>query len=271
MGSIDPAISIPLIDISPFLSPSATQESHDGVVSAVRSACEDYGFFQLTGHGIPLSLQREILLCAKRFFDLPLDQKQAIAMSKSMGISKRGYEVGQKLDVKPDTKEGFYLGFDIDENDPRAGTFLKGPNFWPAALTEEEFKIPVMEYHTKVLQLHETLLKILAIGLPYEDDVFDDFMKDPVANIKLLHYPPNLPRESPDELSLGGGLQSSGHCQDSRILTLCSRGTYRFRLHNYPASTARPTWSSSPLSAYKFLDLGTGKRRYLHCQCGGLT
>jgi len=214
MGSIEPESCIPLIDISPFLSPSTSQESRDEVVSAVRSACEDYGFFQLTGHGIPLSLQREILLCAKRLFDLPLKQKQAMAMSKSMGMSQRGYEaVGvQKLDTKPDTKEGFYLGFDMDKNDPQAGTFLKGPNFWPAALTEEEFKQPVMEYHTKLLKLHETLLKILAIGLPYEDNVFDVLMKDPVANIKLLHYSPNPPKESPSELSLGGELlQSSGH------------------------------------------------------------
>lgn len=208
MGSISSELSIPLINIFPFLSPSATQEARDIVVSAVRSACEDYGFFQLTGHGIPLSLQREILHCSKRLFDLPLNDKQNMAMNKSMGLSKRGYEgVGdQKLDLKPDTKEGFYLGFDMDENDPRAGTFLKGPNFWPATLSEEEFKGPVMEYHARVLELHEILLKILALGLPYADNVFDEFMKDPVANIKLLHYPPNSPEEVTDEISLGGKL-----------------------------------------------------------------
>ncbi len=144
-------------------------------------------------------------MCAKRLFDLPLEQKEAMAMSKSMGLSKRGYEAvgGQKLDDKPDTKEGFYVGVELLADDPRAGTFLKGPNFWPAALNNDEFRKPVMEYHKQVLKLHEVLLRILAAGLPFGDDVFDKFMEDPVANIKLLHYPSNGAKEA-DELSLGG-------------------------------------------------------------------
>jgi isopenicillin N synthase-like dioxygenase len=205
MGSVD-QISIPLVDISPLFSPSPSPASRDAIVSAVRSACEEYGFFQLTGHGVPLPLQREILLCAKRLFALPLEQKQAMAMSRSMGLSKRGYEAigGQKLDHKPDTKEGFYIGFEMDEADPEAGTFLKGPNLWPDGLSDEVFRTPVMEYHAKVVEVHETLLKILALGLPYEDNVFDDLMRDPVANLKLLHYPPNPPIEGGDGFSLGG-------------------------------------------------------------------
>jgi hypothetical protein len=48
-----------------------------------------------------------------------------MAISKSMGMGKRGYEAigGQKLYVKRDTKEGFCIGFDISVGDPRAGTF----------------------------------------------------------------------------------------------------------------------------------------------------
>jgi isopenicillin N synthase-like dioxygenase len=186
----------------------------------VRSACEEYGFFQLTGHGIPLPLQQETLRCAKRFFALPLQQKQEMAMSKSMGLSKRGYESvgGQKLDHKPDTKEGFYIGFEMDDADPQAGTFLKGPNFWPAGLSDEVFRTPVMEYHAKVLEVHKTPLKILALGLPYEDNVFDNLMRDPVANLKLLHYPPNPPIESGEDLSLGGEFNISLNWSYSHIL-----------------------------------------------------
>ena len=105
MGSIDH--EIPLIDLSPILSWSSSTSSRSDVVQAVASACQNYGFFQLTGHGVPLSLQREALACAKRLFDLPLQEKLDMAMSKSYGLSKRGYEAvgGQKLDKKPDTKE----------------------------------------------------------------------------------------------------------------------------------------------------------------------
>jgi len=206
MGSVEPEVSIPLIDISPLLSPSPCPASRDAIVCAVRSACEEYGFFQLIGHGIPLALQREILLCAKRFFALALDQKQELSMSRTLGLSKRGYEAvgGQKLDHKPDTKGGFYIGFEMDEADPQAGSFLKGPNFWPAALCDEVFRTPIMEYHAKVLKVHETLLKVLALGLPYEENVLDALMRDPVANLKLLHYPPKQPETGPDDFSLGG-------------------------------------------------------------------
>jgi isopenicillin N synthase-like dioxygenase len=60
-------------------------------------------------------------------------------MSRSLGLSKCGYEgIGeQKLDVKPDTKEGFYVGVEMDEDDAEAGCFLKGPNLWPEGLGEE--------------------------------------------------------------------------------------------------------------------------------------
>jgi isopenicillin N synthase-like dioxygenase len=205
MGSIEHKITIPLIDFSPLLSLSPSKDSRDEIVSVVRFACQEYGFFQLTGHGIPLSLQHEVLLYAKRLFDLPLAEKQAMAMARSMGLSKRGYESGQILDTKPDTKEGFYIGFEIPPEDPRAGTFLKGPNFWPASLSDEECRIPVMEYHARVLGLHELLLGILADGLEYEGarELMTGFMEDPVANLKLLHYPPNPRKEGEDE-SFGG-------------------------------------------------------------------
>ena len=60
-----------------------------------------------------------------------------------------------------------------------------------------------MEYHGQVLKLHELLLKILVAGLPHGEDVFDGFMTNLVANIKLLHYPPN-PSKRGEWLPLGG-------------------------------------------------------------------
>ena len=53
-----------------------------------------------------------------------------MAISKSIGLTKRGFEAGkgQKLDVQPDTKEGFYIGVEIPADDPSAGTHLRGFN-----------------------------------------------------------------------------------------------------------------------------------------------
>lgn len=101
--------AIPLINIAPFLDPQSSEKDRDLVVQQVRDACMAYGFFQLVGHGIPLSMQQGILKCAENFFNLPLEEKNAVHMSRAMGASNRGYEAigGQQLqqDALPDLKE----------------------------------------------------------------------------------------------------------------------------------------------------------------------
>lgn len=97
---------------------------------------------------------------------------------------------------------------EIPADDPRAGDFLQGPNLWPK-LPEETFRIPIMEYHAKLLELDHLILKILALGLPYSANVFDDFMKEPVANLRLLHYPP---QKTSDVRQLGGMFRSIQVC-----------------------------------------------------------
>lgn len=198
MVRLDPATQLPTIDLSSYLNSSSMPKYHSVAVSAVQKACRDFGFFQLTGHGIPLTLQRSILSCCERLFSLPLEAKLVMSMNKSMGLSKRGYEVAgsQSLDDRPDTKEGFYVGVEMDKCNPEAGTFLKGPNVWPEDLEENMFKGPVMEYHRRVLKLHEILLGILEEGLIGEGlmgnggkAILEEFRRDPVANLKLLHYP----------------------------------------------------------------------------------
>ena len=58
-----------------------------------------------------------------------------------------------------------------------------------------------MEYREALLKVAHLLLKIIALGLPYAQDIFDDFIIDPVANVRLLYYPP---QKSQDAKQLGG-------------------------------------------------------------------
>ena len=107
MGSLD-AEAIPTVDISPYVSSNASQKSLDDVVEAVRHACTTYGFFQLVGHRVSRESQAEMLKCAKRFFELPMEEKMEVQLQNSMGKSFRGYEPpgiqvhqkGLKADIK---------------------------------------------------------------------------------------------------------------------------------------------------------------------------
>ena len=97
MGSIDEnniasSTNIVNIDISPLLTATSSKSSRDTTLEALRQSCTTTGFFQISGHGIPLALQRQVLDCAERFFDLPLEQKDEIALSKAFGQAYRGYE-----------------------------------------------------------------------------------------------------------------------------------------------------------------------------------
>ncbi|EER28088.1 2-oxoglutarate-dependent dioxygenase asL3 [Coccidioides posadasii str. Silveira] len=200
MGTVETAVpqTIPTIDISPFLWQDATEEAVQDVVEAVRRACTTYGFFYLTGHGVSTSEQNKALSCSKRFFELPMEERMKVAISKSVGKSFRGYEppgiqVHQE-GLLPDTKEAFIIGAEIPEDDPDCGSFSTGPNLWPDAIPESEFRTPIMEYQSTMVNLVKVLLKILARGLPAAwncpPDVFDKFAENPSIPMRLLHYAP---------------------------------------------------------------------------------
>lgn len=101
--------TIPTIDISPFLTESASEQAVNEVVEAIRHACNTYGFFQLVGHGISEEERDGILECAKRFFKLPMEERMELHIKNSMGKSFRGYEPPgiqtHQKGLKADTKE----------------------------------------------------------------------------------------------------------------------------------------------------------------------
>ena len=203
--------TIPTIDISPFMSTNASKESLTRVVDAVRDACTTYGFFQLVGHGVSLETQEKMLDCAKTFFKLSLEQKMEVWIKKS-GKAFRGYEPsGIQIHQKgllADTKEvrncdflikhtlqspqAFIIGAEIPEDDPDCGTFSTGPNLWPKSLPDEEFRNPIMEYQSTMVEIVKVLLKILALGLPSSwecsPNVFDEFAVKPSIPMRLLYY-----------------------------------------------------------------------------------
>jgi isopenicillin N synthase-like dioxygenase len=100
---------IPVVDLAPYLAADATAQAKEQVVTAICEAARTYGFFSITGHGIPLKDQDTTLECAKRFFDLPVEEKTSVFIGNAMGSSNRGYEVfkGQTLEpgTLPDMKE----------------------------------------------------------------------------------------------------------------------------------------------------------------------
>lgn len=97
---------VPTVDISPYLADPTSAEA-DRIVADVRAACVSTGFFQIVGHGISPSLQKDVFDAAAAFFALPYEEKKKLDAETTIG--HRGYDVlasqSFEPDVMPDLKE----------------------------------------------------------------------------------------------------------------------------------------------------------------------
>lgn len=97
---------VPTVDISPYLADPNSPEADD-IIADIRRACLSTGFFQVTGHGISPTLQKEVFDAAAAFFALPFEEKKKLDAKTTVG--HRGYDVlasqSYEPDVMPDLKE----------------------------------------------------------------------------------------------------------------------------------------------------------------------
>jgi isopenicillin N synthase-like dioxygenase len=174
---------LPVIDISGLSSPLEAERRAVG--AHIREACLDRGFFYITGHGVPDASTAEALAGARALFDLPDAAKRAV--DKARSPANRGYEPlgGQTLEpgAPPDLKEGFYIGAEAEP-----GRFNTGANQWPAELPD----LPgvMLAYHARLSALAERLMAGLALSLGLPETAFAAFCREPIAILRLLHYPP---------------------------------------------------------------------------------
>ncbi|CEN60549.1 hypothetical protein ASPCAL02985 [Aspergillus calidoustus] len=197
------AFVIPSVDISSFLLDPSSPAA-ETVVSEIRNACMTSGFFQITGHGISPALQDTVITAARTFFSLSKEEKMKFA-----GTVGRGYEVigAQALDpsTKPDLKEGYFVGREDPNRCPPYRPF-EHPNVWPTAvIPDPEFREPLLAYHAALTDLALKVMAILSRGLVgLTPELLADFCREPVASVRLLHYPPH-PADEADPSVVGAG------------------------------------------------------------------
>ncbi|MEM9629064.1 MAG: 2-oxoglutarate and iron-dependent oxygenase domain-containing protein [Pseudomonadota bacterium] len=200
-------MSLPVIDIAGLASSDA--QARRSVGTALHEACSTYGFFYCTGHGVPEALMDAVMSEVRALFDLP-DAAKA-RLDKAASPCNRGYEAlgGQTLQpgAMPDRKEGFYISEEVTEGDPRLGRFNQGPNQWPTDLPA--FRPVMMAYFGALSVVGATLMRGMALSLDLEEDAFEPFTRQPLATLRLLHYPPSRP-EMPDEMGAGAHTDFGG-------------------------------------------------------------
>jgi isopenicillin N synthase-like dioxygenase len=178
--------AIPLIDVSNFNTNKA------GIAKQVNEACLQHGFFYISGHSVPVSLQNRLTLLSRDFFALREEEKMKIAMCKA-GKAWRGYfPLNRELTSgKPDLKEGIYLGTELGADDVRVrqGIPLHGANLFPEK--PPGFKKAVLEYIDAVTHTGHLVMKAISLSLQLEEDYFfKKYNQDPLILFRIFHYPP---------------------------------------------------------------------------------
>lgn len=84
-SNLPDATAAPLTQTPAFYKGDAAAK--EKLVEDVRSCCLHNGFFQITGHNVPLELQQGIMDWNKKFFDLSLEQK--LEVSKGAHLLQR--------------------------------------------------------------------------------------------------------------------------------------------------------------------------------------
>lgn len=181
---------IPVLDWSRFTSGT----DRDGFVKDLGQACRDTGFFLVSGHGIPQSVIDDMFDAADRFFALPDELKAASDIRLS--TSNRGWsaEGTENLDDSQpdqiDRKEAFNIGLELAEDDPRLGQPFRGLNTWPDL---PRFRDIALTYFDAVHHLGIELHRAIALDLGLDEFYFTPFLDEPLATLRMLHYPAGDP------------------------------------------------------------------------------
>ena len=200
---------IPIIDISPFR--GSDVEGRHNVVAAVARACEQVGFFVITGHGVSDAAVRAIYARSREFFERPTQEKKRIERP-GPGIS-RGYNslsdqsLGATLGVTapPDLQESFAIG----PLDTGAGPYWEEdfgplhfhPNLWPSEMPE--FRAAVTGYYQAMEQLSGALARIFALALQLDENFFAATIDRHVSTMRLNFYPRQLKAPVPGQIRAG--------------------------------------------------------------------
>lgn len=211
---------LPIIDISAYLDGTSSPDTRRETARAINAACTNYGFFYLTGHGIPSSKLDQIIDLARRFFALPLDEKNKIkrfdAGGPEGGDSARGYQgLGENVTAGlQDMQEAidFYRPWDgeMEQGDGGPGTrkTLQGPNLWPSE--PRELRGVYEAYIESVTKVGRALTRAMGAALELgsaeggkaedeDEDVFVRHCDESFWVMRMINYPPLPASKQPGE------------------------------------------------------------------------
>ncbi|KAL1363366.1 gibberellin 2-beta-dioxygenase 1 [Arachis hypogaea] len=173
----------------------------------ILKACEDYGFFKVINHAVPMEAISNLESQAAEFFSLPFTQKEKAGTPNPFGYGNKN--IGRNGDLG--WVEYLLLTNNHDYNFIRLSSV-----FGPKA---EQFRNVLSDYMCGVRKMACVILELMAEGLNIEEkNVFSKMMMDKESDsvFRLNHYPPY-----PENFNNNGkGMIGFGEHTDPQIISL---------------------------------------------------
>lgn len=162
--------TVPVIDIAELDSPES--------LDAIDRACRDWGFFQVTGHGIEPELVHSLFEVSRAFFAQPAEDKQRIRRDAD---NPWGYYDRELTKNRLDWKEVYDFG-------PADGESLR-PR-WPGGRLRLRFEPVLRAYYAECQALALRLMSAMATNLGVSpDQLVTGFDDGHTSFLRLNYYP----------------------------------------------------------------------------------
>ena len=142
---------------------------------------------------MPQQVVDDVFDATRRYFALPVEKRLELRMDERFRRGFMPQGINQHPGYAPDIKESYEYALDLPLDDPDvvAGRPLHGPNRWPADMPW--LRNAAEAYFDATLALGKRLLRVFAASLDLDEGFFLQFMKKPMVQSRLFHYPPQPP------------------------------------------------------------------------------
>ncbi len=253
------ASPIPVIDLAPFHKGGVAGKR--AVAAQVDAACRDFGFLQVTGHGVPGPVCDDLLSAWAAFFDLPMGEKLRWVVpdeSANRGYSWPGKEAlahSRGEQTPPDLMEAFNVGR-REQDDlyyERHGAFY-APTVWPDR--PRGLREVWERYDLAASTVADTVLRAMALALDLPESWFTGRCARAIETTRAINYQ----REAGAAEAEPGQMRMGAHT-DYGILTVLLAddvpGLQVFRAGGWQNIPTPPGTAQGPVrrrSVARFLD-----------------
>ncbi|MDA8791963.1 isopenicillin N synthase family oxygenase [Bacteriovoracaceae bacterium] len=207
---------IPKIDLNHYISGNLQQQNK--FVDSLYEGLVEFGFCILTGHNISEEIIDDGYSAVKEYFSLPTKTKINYTTKEKGG--QRGYtgfgKEHAKNQEKPDLKEFWHVGRELESDHPYIKSKKYLPNLWPTEV--QNFKPALTKLYNSLDNASQIILEALSNALKIDPEIFRNMLKDGNSILRPLHYPPLK------GLKVEGAIRAAAH-EDINLITLLMGAT----------------------------------------------